>query len=85
MIRLPSLLLLLAVLAVGFAGATPARAATLSGREKDLYRLVEDQPKGVDDLVRVSGIPASAVSVVMLSLELRRLVKKAPGGWVRAV
>jgi DNA processing protein len=67
------------------APAEPARAATLSGREKDLYRLVEDQPKGVDDLVRVSGIPASAVSVVMLSLELRRLVKKAPGGWVRAV
>lgn len=29
MTRLPSLLLLLAVLAVGFAGATPARAATL--------------------------------------------------------
>ena len=61
------------------------RAATLSGREKQLYHLVDDAVRGVDDLVRTSGLPASTVAATLLSLELKRLVKKAPGGFVRAV
>ncbi len=61
------------------------RAATLSGREKQLYHLIDDAVRGVDDLVRTSGLPASTVAATLLSLELKRLVKKAPGGFVRAV
>ena len=61
------------------------RIAALSGRERDLYRLIDDAPRIVDDLVTVSGLPPSAVSAVALSLELKRLIRKTPGGYVRAV
>jgi DNA processing protein len=60
------------------------RAASLSGREKQIYTLLDDTPRPIDDLVRISQFPPSAVSVTLLSLELRRLVKKTLGGFVRA-
>jgi DNA processing protein len=70
------------------AGAAPAPEAALdvrhlSERERSLYQLLDDTPRGVDDIVRTTGIPPSAVSTTLLSLELRRLAKKAPGGFVR--
>ncbi len=68
----------------GSAGPTPALAA-LSGREKDCYRLIDDQPRAIDALVATSGLPASAVSATLLSLELKKLVRKTPAGFVRAV
>jgi DNA processing protein len=60
------------------------RASALSGRERQVYQLLADQARTVDELVRSSDIPASAVSATMLSLELKRLVRKVPGGYVRA-
>jgi DNA processing protein len=60
------------------------RAASLTGREKQLYQMLDDTPRTVDDLVRVSELPPSVVSTVLLSLELRRLSKKMLGGFVRA-
>jgi DNA processing protein len=68
-------------------GAAPEesmRASSLSGREKQIYLLLDDSPHTIDDLVRVGGFPPSAVSATLLSLELRRLVRKTPGGFVRA-
>ena len=61
------------------------RAASLTGREKQLYQLLDDAPRTVDDLVRVAAIPPSAISATLLSLELRRLVRKTPTGYVRAL
>ena len=61
------------------------RATALSGREKQVYQLLDDAPRTVDDVARVSGVPPSAVSATLLSLELRRLVRKTPAGFVRAV
>lgn len=72
------------------AAASPAqpvespRASSLSGREKQLYTLLDDSPRPIDELIRISQLPPSAVSVTILSLELRRLTKKLPGGYVRA-
>jgi DNA processing protein len=60
------------------------RASALSGRERQVYQLLDDQARTVDEVVRVGDIPASAVSATMLSLELKRLVRKVPGGYVRA-
>lgn len=60
------------------------RAASLSGREKQIYSLLDDTARAVDEVVRITQLPPSAVSVTLLSLELRRLAKKAPGGYVRA-
>lgn len=78
----------LMTLAQGMTGGQPVenpRAAALSGREKQIYQLIDDAPRTVDDLVRVGNVPPSAVSATVLSLELRRLVRKTPAGYVRAV
>ncbi len=60
------------------------RAEALTGREKQVYQMLDDTARGVDELARATTIPASAVSVTLLSLELKRLAKKSPGGFVRA-
>jgi DNA processing protein len=61
------------------------RAAALSGRERQVYLLLSDQAKNIDDLVRSSAeLAASVVSATLISLELRRLAKKTPAGYVRA-
>lgn len=60
------------------------RVEALSGRERQLYLMLDDTPRGVDDLVRTTQIPPSAISATLLSLELRRLVRKSPAGFVRA-
>lgn len=78
----------LMTLANGMVGGGPRenpRATALSGREKQIYLLLDDSPRTVDDLVRVGNVPPSAVSATVLSLELRRLVRKTPAGYVRAV
>ena len=33
----------------------------------------------MDEVIRRSGLPASAVSVTLLSLEMKRLIKQLPG------
>jgi len=62
----------------------PLAATSLSSRERQLWQLLDDEPRGVDDLARTTQIPPSALSATLLSLELKRLAKKAPGGYVRA-
>lgn len=72
------------------AGTSPPQAvenraaSALSGRERQLYQLLDDTARGIDDLSRSTQIPANAVSATLLSLELKRLARKAPGGFVRA-
>lgn len=66
------------------ASASDMRSSALSGREKQLYLLLDDTPRSVDDFVRMADLPASAASTTLFSLELKRLAKKAPGGFVRA-
>lgn len=61
------------------------RAQSLTGRERQLYQLLDDQPRPIDDLVRIGQLPVSQVSATLLSLELRRLARKTPGGYVRAL
>jgi len=70
------------------ADGTPApdpRTGSLSRREREVYQLLDDDPRSVDDLHRVSAIPASAITATLISLELRRLARRHPGGYVRAV
>ena len=79
-------LLTLAGGAVAVDGAKPMgpRASALSGREKQVYAMLADAPRTINDLVRVGELPQSAVSATLLSLELRRLVRRLPDGFVRA-
>jgi DNA processing protein len=61
------------------------RVERLNGRERQVYQLLGSHPQLVDDLVRTSGLASSVISTTLLSLELRRLVKKEPGGYVQNV
>ena len=58
------------------------RVQSLNKRERDVYTLLSSQPRSIDDLVAIANLPVSAISTTLMSLELRRLAKKTPGGYV---
>ncbi len=63
----------------------PDRSIKLNNRERDIYTLLDDTPRSVDDLVRVSGLPVSGITATLISLELRRCARKVAGGYVKAL
>jgi DNA processing protein len=54
-------------------------ALTLSENEQRVFDLLGAEEKHIDDLIRNSGLPPSAVSVGLLGLEMKRLVRQLPG------
>jgi len=54
-------------------------ALELSENEKKAYDTLSDEEISIDDVIRKSGLPSSAVSVALLNLEMKRLVKQLPG------
>ena len=55
-------------------------ALELSENEVKVLAALQDKDEtGIDDLIRASGLPASAVSVALLGLEMKRVVKQLPG------
>lgn len=58
-------------------GALPA--LELPPQEQQLLELVGGEPRPIDELIRESGLSAAAVSVALLSLEMKRLVTQQPG------
>jgi DNA processing protein len=55
-------------------------ALTLSGNEQTIYDVLNDNDElAIDEIIRASGLPASVVSVVLLSLEMKKLVRQLPG------
>lgn len=54
-------------------------ALELSENEKKAYDTLSSEEISIDDVIRGSGLPASAVSVALLSLEMKRLIKQLPG------
>jgi DNA processing protein len=54
-------------------------ALELSENEQRVYDLLDHEEVGIDDLIRKSGLPSSAVSVALLSLEMKRAVRQLPG------
>ena len=53
-------------------------AIELSGNEQKVFDALDDE-RGIDEVIRCSGLPSSAVSVALLSLEMKRLVRQLPG------
>jgi DNA processing protein len=51
----------------------------LSENEQKIYDLLSAEEIGIDDIIRSSGLPTSAVSVGLLGLEMKRLVRQLPG------
>jgi DNA processing protein len=63
--------------APGETGVLPA--LELSEKEKLIYDALDQGEWSIDDLIRKSGLPSSAVSVTLLGLEMKRVVKQLPG------
>src|SRR6266404_5362998 len=54
-------------------------ALELSGNEQKVYDTLDHQEASIDEVIRNSGLPSSAVSVALLSLEMKRLIRQLPG------
>ncbi len=61
----------------GETGVLPA--LELSANEQKVYDALDDEEWSIDEIIRKSGLPSSAVSVALLSLEMKRAVKQLPG------
>jgi DNA processing protein len=62
----------------GETGILPA--LELSENEQKVFdALKADDELTIDEVIRKSGLPSSAVSVSLLSLEMKRVVKQLPG------
>ena len=51
----------------------------LSENEQKVYDALDHEEISIDDVIRKSGLPSSAVSVALLSLEMKRLIRQLPG------
>lgn len=58
---------------------TSAETPILEGDEAKLFAVLSSEEMSVDQLIRLSGLPASTVTGTLLKLEMRRLVKALPG------
>jgi DNA processing protein len=54
-------------------------ALELSESEQKVYDTLNHEELSIDEVIRKSGLPSSAVSVALLSLEMKRAVKQLPG------
>jgi DNA processing protein len=54
-------------------------ALELSENEQKVYDSLDGEEINIDDVIRKSALPASAVSVALLSLEMKRLIRQLPG------
>src|SRR6185503_2013976 len=54
-------------------------AIELSENEQKVYATLDHEELPIDDVIRKSGLPSSAVSVALLGLEMKRLIKQLPG------
>lgn len=61
----------------GETGTLPA--LELPENEQKIYAVLSKEEMSMDEVIRQSGLPASTVSVALLSLEMKRLVKQLPG------
>jgi len=54
-------------------------AIELSENEQKVYDALTSEETSIDEVIRTCGLPASAVSVTLLSLEMKRLIRQLPG------
>jgi DNA processing protein len=54
-------------------------ALELSENEQKVYDSLGKEELSIDDAIRASGLPASAVNVALFSLEMKRLIRQLPG------
>jgi len=54
-------------------------ALELSGNEQKVFDVLGREELSIDDVIRKCGLPASATSVALFSLEMKRLIRQLPG------
>jgi DNA processing protein len=54
-------------------------ALELSENEQKVYDTLSEEQISIDEVIRSSGLPSSAVSVALLSLEMKRIIRQLPG------
>jgi DNA processing protein len=54
-------------------------ALELSENEQKVYDSLSEEQLSIDEVIRQSGLPSSAVSVSLLSLEMKRVIRQQPG------
>ncbi|HEX3627070.1 MAG TPA: DNA-processing protein DprA [Verrucomicrobiae bacterium] len=54
-------------------------ALELPPNEQKVLDALDGEERMIDEVIRKSGLPSSAVSVALLSLEMKRLVRQLPG------
>lgn len=54
-------------------------AIELSENEQKVYDAVGEEESQIDEIIRRCGLPASTVSVALLGLEMKRIVRQLPG------
>jgi len=54
-------------------------ALELSENEQKVFGTLAQEEINIEDVIRQSGLPTSAVSVALLSLEMKRLIRQLPG------
>lgn len=64
---------------LGSSSAATLPGLTLTENEQKTWEALCHEELHIDDLIEKTGLPASAVSVALLSLEMKRLVRQMPG------
>jgi DNA processing protein len=59
--------------------AEPAPTAALSPEESRVYTALTQEESTIDEVIRRSGLPPAVVSVILLKLEMRGVVRQLPG------
>ncbi len=58
------------------------RELTLNEQERDILRHVTTEPQHIDEVLRASGLESSRVLSTLTVLEMKRMVRRLPGGYV---
>jgi DNA processing protein len=61
----------------GEPGVLPA--LELGDTEQKVFDALDGEERGIDEVIRRSGLPSSTVSVALFSLEMKRAVRQLPG------
>ncbi|MSU20943.1 MAG: DNA-protecting protein DprA [Pedosphaera sp.] len=63
--------------APGETGVLPG--VTLSATEQKIYDAIGSEELSIDELIQQTGLPSSGVSVALLGLEMKRVIRQLPG------
>ncbi len=63
----------------------PSLPPNASLEAKNVFELVKDSPRQIDEIIQASGLSSAKVSEILLDLEIKGLLKQLPGKRFRSV